>query len=155
MSSVPCCCCVHSCCVSCTRTDNRSGAKSIGQSESDWNRHCRGITDSALGDVVYIFDCCYAITTALDREENEYLVASSMESMAGSMVHGGFSQRLIDMLKDNDGAAMSVTMEITGWSSMNGLGRSRVSRFTNQGNAQACCNVYSRPYLTCNHRSER
>ncbi|KAL8941025.1 MAG: hypothetical protein Q9211_001991 [Gyalolechia sp. 1 TL-2023] len=64
--------------------------------------------DNAEGDTLYILDCCYATTAAIDKSDNEYLVSASMESQAGAALHNSFTKRLINLLKESAGAPQSV-----------------------------------------------
>ncbi|KAL9016099.1 MAG: hypothetical protein Q9185_006535 [Variospora sp. 1 TL-2023] len=68
----------------------------------------RGATDVAVGDTLYILDCCYASTAAIDKTDNEYLVAAAMENPAGSAIQTSFTQRLIDILVANNGDPQTV-----------------------------------------------
>ncbi|KAL8823340.1 MAG: hypothetical protein Q9170_008368 [Blastenia crenularia] len=83
------------------------GSRAEQHRNLDW-AHCRPTADCGEGDVLFIFDCCWAATAAINKSENEYLVASSMEQIAGASPQTSFTQRLITVLKDNAGAGISV-----------------------------------------------
>ncbi|KAI4192735.1 MAG: hypothetical protein LQ346_004188 [Caloplaca aetnensis] len=68
----------------------------------------RVIPDGAVGDTLYVLDCCYAATAAIDNTENEYLIAAAMENIAGSAIQTSFTRRLIDRLVANNGIPQSV-----------------------------------------------
>ncbi|KAL8647062.1 MAG: hypothetical protein Q9210_005777 [Variospora velana] len=73
----------------------------------DWAA-LRVTTDIAIGDTLYILDCCYASTAAINKTENEYLVAAAMENPAGSAIQTSFTQRLINILVANNGSPQTV-----------------------------------------------
>ncbi|KAL8867630.1 MAG: hypothetical protein Q9174_005535 [Haloplaca sp. 1 TL-2023] len=74
----------------------------------DWLA-CRPAVDAVASDVLYIFGCCYATISAVDKKDNEYLVAAGMETTGSSSLVHCFTNRLVDVLDFQAGAAIAVS----------------------------------------------
>ncbi len=59
----------------------------------------RVLSDFADGDKLYIFDCCFAATGAVQHQETEYLAASAMELDATQHQQNCLTHRLTELLK--------------------------------------------------------
>lgn len=70
--------------------------------------NCRSISDIAVGDTLYILDCCYAAIAAVDAADNEHLVAASMESVTGSAIQTSFTNKLVELLRIMNGAPATI-----------------------------------------------
>lgn len=73
----------------------------------DWGR-IENVLDVFNGDTLVIMDCCQATAAATRDSKHEYLFASALESRTTSIVAHGFTWRLIDLLKVNNGNEMTV-----------------------------------------------
>jgi len=78
-----------------------------GQPEIDWLR-LRVNTDLADGDTLYIFDCCFAATGAVQHQDTEYLAASAMELPTTTSLIDCMTNRLIGLLRRYQGAPMTI-----------------------------------------------
>lgn len=67
----------------------------------------RIMIESAVGDVLYIFDTCFAATAAV-YDWPEVLAATSWGDIAGAQLDTSFTRMLIDELKSLNGAPCSI-----------------------------------------------
>ncbi|KAL8691519.1 MAG: hypothetical protein Q9224_004157 [Gallowayella concinna] len=74
----------------------------------DWLK-CRHVAEGAQADKLFLFDCCYASTAALNNFGYEYLVAASMEAQAAGNLQGSFTQRLINILQQHARGGIAVS----------------------------------------------
>ena len=68
----------------------------------------RMIPDSADGDTLYIFDCCFAATSAVRNMETEYLAASASELSTTSHKNNRLTYRFLELLKRYHHTPMTV-----------------------------------------------
>ena len=66
------------------------------------------IPNNANNYELYIFDCCFAATSAVKRQETEYLAAAAMENIAIVSQSNHLTRRLTELLKRSKGQAMTV-----------------------------------------------